>query len=250
MKHATLFALACLASIATLFAAEPPAPRKLSEVAAAADLVAQAKQYVETFEKNLSGADQYRDAATKISRDANTLSAIALVLGHDDKENALKANAAAIIAASQELAEAQDYDAAKAAFAKLQTAINAAPGGEQAAAPKTEPVASMELSMKQVVLLNNRLKRGMRRFDKQSAELARDAAVLAAIGQAIVYDVNYVEDDEQTDQWYQLCGQMRDNAGELNAKLRAADKAGAEAALLKLAQNCDDCHKAFQIEVK
>ncbi len=172
------------------------------------------------------------------------------MLAHDEKQNALKPNAAAIINASQELAKAKEYDAAKVAYEKLDNAVNAAPSGDGTGTPQWGKVASMGQLMKQVVLLNNRLKRGMRRFDRQRDELARDAAVLAAIGQAIVYDTHEVKDPEQTDNWYQLCGEMRDIAGELNAKLHAADKAGAEAALLKLAQNCDDCHKAFRNDEK
>jgi hypothetical protein len=248
--HFFLLSLVCLASIGTLLASDPPAARKLSEVVPAQDLVFQAKQYLESFGTNLTGAQQYRDGASKIKRDAHTLSAVTLMLAHDEKQNALKPNAAAIINASQELAKAKEYEAAKVAYEKLGNAVNAAPSGEQAATPQWGKVASMGQLMKQVVLLNNRLKRGLRRFDRQRDELARDAAVLAAIGQAIVYDTHEVKDPEQTDNWYQLCGEMRDIAGELNAKVHAADKAGAEAALLKLAQNCDDCHKAFRTDEK
>lgn len=248
--HFILLPLVCLVSIGSLLASDPPAARKLSEVVPAQDLVVQAKQYLETFSTNLTGAQQYRDGATKIKREAHTLAAVTLLLAHDDKHNALKANAAAIVNASQELAKAEQYEAAKAAFEKLNNAISAAPSGDEGAAPQWGKVASMGQLMKQVVFLNNRLKRGMRRFDRQRDELARDAAVLAAIGQAIVYDTHEVKDLGQTDKWRQLCGEMRDISGELNAKLHAADKAGAKAALLKLAQNCDDCHKAFRIEEK
>ena len=244
-----LFTFASLFSIAALRAGDPPAPPKLSSIVPADDLAAQAKQYVETIAASLSGQQQYAENAAKITRDAHTLAVLALALGHADKGNELKAKAPAILKASQVLAKAKDFDAAKAAFEKLQTAMTAAPEGEPAE-PKWEKVASLGQLMKQVTFLNNRLKRSMRRLDKQAAESARDAAVLAAIGQAIVYDTHEVKDPNQVDQWYQLCGQMRDVAGELNAKLRLADKAGAEAALLKLAQNCDDCHKAFRIEEK
>lgn len=253
MKNSARFALlAFMVSLplGSLLAGDPPAPRKLSEVVPAGDLLSQAKLYVESFATNLTGAQQYRDAATKIAREAHTLSAIVLMLGHDDKENELKANAPAIIKASQELARAKEYEAAQAAYEKLKQAMNAAPGGGEAAAPKCEKVASMGQLMKQVVFINNRLKRGMRRFGKQTDEQARDAAALAAIAQAIVFDTHEVKNPDETDNWYRLCGQMRDIAGELNAKIHLADKAGAEAALLKLAQNCDDCHKAFRIEEK
>jgi hypothetical protein len=238
-------------SLGSLLAGDPPAPSKLSTVAPAADLVAQAKLYVEAFGKGLASEQDYKDNADKIKRDANTLTALALVLGNHDADNELKAAAPALIGASQELAKAADYAAAKSALENVRSAIDGK--GERAAkaaAPKWAKVASMGQLMKQVTFVNNRLKRSMRRFGKQNEEQARDAAVLAAIAQAVVYDTHEVKNPGDLDRWYQLCGQMRDAAGELNAKVSLADKAGAEAALLKLAQSCDDCHKVFRIEDK
>jgi hypothetical protein len=48
------------------------------------------------------------------------------------------------------------------------------------------------------------------------------------------------------DQWYQLCGEMRDRAGKLNAAIRAADKEGAERALEDLERTCNARHAAFR----
>lgn len=234
-------------AIGAILASDPPAPPKISSFAPAADLAAQAKLYVETFDKSLAGEQEYKDNADKIKRDAHTLTVLALTLGNHDTDNELKAAAPAVMAASQELAKAKDFAAAKGALEKLHAAIEGK-SEQQAGAPKWGRVASMGQLMKQATLVNNRLKRGMRRFGKQSEEQARDAALLAAIAQAVVFDMHEVKEPNNLDQWYQLCGQMRDAAGELNAKASAADKAGAEAALAKLAQSCDDCHEVFRIE--
>lgn len=250
-RRAVAILSVAIGSLGVVLAADPPAPPKLSTVAPAADLVAQAKLYVEGFAKGLASEQDYKDNADKIKRDAHTLTALALVLGNHDADNELKASAPAVIATSQELAKAKDFAAAKSALEKVRLAMEGK--GEPAAdagAPKWARVASMGQLMKQVTFVNNRLKRGMRRFGKQNEEQARDAAVLAAIAQTVVYDTHEVKNPGDLDRWYQLCGQMRDAAGELNAKVSTADKAGAEAALLKLAQNCDDCHKVFRIEEK
>lgn len=236
-------------AIGAMLAAEPPAPPKMSSFAPAADLVAQAKLYVETFDKSLAGEQEYKDNADKIKRDAHTLTVLALALGNHDTDNELKAAAQAVIQSAQALAKAKDYAAAKSALEQLHAAI--AGKSEQpadAGPPKWARVASMGQLMKQVTLVNNRFKRGMRRFGKQTEEQARDAAVLAAIAQAVVFDTHEVKNPNDLDRWYQLCGQMRDAAGELNANVSAADKAGAEAALAKLAQSCDDCHEVFRVE--
>lgn len=240
-----------ICSLGTLLAADPPAPPKLSTVAPAADLVAQSKLYVEGFAKGLASEQDYKDSADKIKRDANTLTVLALALGNHDTDNDLKSAAPGIMQAAQELAKTKDYAAAQSGFEKVRLAMDGK--GEQAAdagAPKWARVASMGQLMKQVTFVNNRLKRSMRRFGNQNEEQARDAAVLAAIAQAVVYDTHEVKNPGDLDRWYQLCGQMRDAAGELNAKVSTADKAGAEAALLKLAQSCDDCHKVFRVEEK
>lgn len=250
-KTPWMFALSLLAagSVGALLAADPPAPPKLSSVAPAADLVARAKLYLESFDQGLAGEQEYKDSASKIERDANTLTVLALALGNHDADNELKAAAPAIMAASQALAEAQDYAAAKTALAALHAAMEGkAANAAEAGAPKWACVASMDELMKQVVNVNNRLKRGMRRFDRQKEEQARDAAVLAVIAQEFVYDDPGIAESDDLDRWYRLCGEMRDAAGELNAKARAADKAGAEAALVKLAQSCDDCHEVFRDE--
>jgi len=248
-RNVAAWSLVAACSVGVLLAADPPAPPKISSFAPAADLVAQAKLYVETFDKSLAGEQEYKDNAEKIKRDAHTLTVLALALGNHDADNELKAAAPEIMATSQSLAKAKEYAAAKSALEALHAAMaGKAEKPAAAEAPKWARAASLGQLMKQVTFVNNRLKRGMRRFGKQTKEQARDAAVLAAIAQACVYDTHEVKSPDDLDRWYQLCGQMRDAAGELNAKVHAADKPGAEAALLKIAQSCDDCHEVFRIE--
>jgi cytochrome c556 len=49
------------------------------------------------------------------------------------------------------------------------------------------------------------------------------------------------------DKWYQLCGEMRDAAGTLNAQIHAGDKAAAETALANLGKSCESCHETFRV---
>ena len=102
--------------------------------------------------------------------------------------------------------------------------------------------------MKQVTFVNNRLRRNMRRFDDRKDDNARDAALLAAIAQACNYDTHEVKDPAEIDKWYQLCGEMRDAAGDLNAQIHAGDKAAAETALANLGKSCEVCHQTFRVQ--
>jgi cytochrome c556 len=107
-------------------------------------------------------------------------------------------------------------------------------------------VNSMGQLMKQAGFANNRIKRGLRRITDKADEMARDVAVLAAIAQATVYDTQAVKTGGRLDQWYQLCDEMRDGAGKLNAAIRAADKEGAAQASQELERSCNACHTAFR----
>lgn len=235
-----------LSALSWRLAAEPPAPPPLSGVMPADDLVAQATMFVESLAAATADEKTYGEKAESMKREVHTLTLLALVLAHHDAEHGLKQSAPALFAASRELAAAADFAAAQAAVASLQAAL----AGTAAAAPEPawERVASMGQAMKHVTLAHSRIKRGFRRFDERIAENARDAAVLAAIAQAVVFDTHEVKDPELLDQWYQLCGEMRDAAGELNARIKSADKQGAQTSLMRLSESCDRCHEVFRPE--
>lgn len=235
---------------AALWAGDPPPPPSLAEIVPADDLIAQVQVFETSMKGMLADEKTYRDEAHKLTRDAHTLAAAALVLGLYDTDHPLKAAAPALVEAAGSLAKAKDYAAAQTAFASVEMAL--AENKDGGAAPTTKPakVASMGQLMKQVTFVNNRLKRGLRRLSDKTDEKARDTALLAAIAQAITYDTHEVKHDEQRDDWYRFCGEMRDAAGELNAQLKAADKQGAERAAKRLGQSCDACHQVFRPEQK
>jgi hypothetical protein len=146
--------------------------------------------------------------------------------------------------AAQALAEAKEFGAVLAALEALDGSLDDPPATARPFQPRR--VGSMGQLMKQAGFANNRIKRGLRRITDKVDEKARDAAVLAAIAQATVYDTEGVKGEGRLDQWYQLCGEMRDGAGKLNAAIRAADKEGAEAASQELERSCNACHAAFR----
>jgi hypothetical protein len=234
-----------LVVLATVVAGDPPASVAMSKVAPADDLVKQLDAYVAGCREGLTDEQTYDNRSRTIAKDANTLAAIALALAMHDQPHRLTKVAPALLLYSQDLAKAQDFESAKKAFADLERAA----AGQTSIKPevKWERVAGLGQLMKQVTFVNNRLRRNMRRFEERKDDNARDAALLAVIAQAATYDTHEVDDPADLDKWYQLCGEMRDAAGDVNAKIHAADKAGAEAALGKLAQSCESCHEIFRV---
>lgn len=221
----------------------PPEPPRMSTVVPAGELVEQVRLFVKDFETWLATPEQYAANADKLRKEAHTVVMLAQVLALHDDAHELKASAPALLRAALPLARAKDYEAARKALPAVSAALSgSAPAGEGV---KWEKIASLGQVMEQISTLNTKLRTNMRRFEQKAAENARYAAVLAAVGQAIVFDTHEVKQPEKMDQWYAMSIEMRDAASELAGKLRATDKAGATAALGRMQKSCDACHEVF-----
>lgn len=229
--------------------ADPPVAPKVSAFASADDLVKQANLYVASFETALASEQAFAEAANTFTRDAHTLAAVSLALALHDSDHPLKKSAAALAKAAQQLAKAKEYAAAQAGMAGIKAALDgkAVDGVELT---WNQKIGSLGQMMKQVTNVNNRLRLGVRRFDRLAEENARHAALLAVLAQASSFDTHEVKDPAQFGKWHELCGQMRDHAGAIGAAIKAKDQKATEAGIAKLAQNCDQCHKEFRIEAK
>lgn len=223
----------------------PPAPN-VSTFAPADDLVAQFDYYVKRLEADLASEAEYKDVADRIYKDANTLVLIVAALGLHDTPNKYKQHAAGLMEACQKLMAAKDYAGAKAALDELKAAA-AQPKGDPATVA-WKKLASMPPLMQQVPLINSRIKRAMRRFERQAAAIAGDAAAIAVIGQGSMYNADETDKPDEAAKWYQYCVDMRDAAAKLNQAARAKNQKAAEEALQLLAKSCDDCHTVFHPE--
>ena len=199
------------------------------------------------MELGLAVADEetYQDDQDQIAKDANTLMILALALGLHDGENVYKANSVTLIGAARAVAAAKDFESARKAVAAVRDA--AAGKIKTAGSLQWEKTASLPELMKQVPLVNNRLKRNIKgsKFQSKAGETAGCAAVLAAIAQGAMADVSKAKNPEQVRQWYDFSAAMRDQAGAVNSAIHKADEAAAAAAMKRLAQSCDDCHAVF-----
>lgn len=225
--------------------AEPPAMPKLSAIVPAEDLAGQMDAYLKELDQSLADEASYKSSADKVKRIANTIAVLAYNLGKHDTAVEMTPAAADIGRAARGLAKAKDYASAR---ERLDTLHRASKNeAKLPAEPATTRIASLGQIMNEAELLNTRLRTSLRRFDaRRLSDNARAAAALAAIAQASVYDTHEVKDPQQLPQWYQFAGEMRDAAGELNAKIRAKDKTGATAALGRLDKSCKSCHAVFE----
>jgi len=223
---------------------------QVSTYAPAEDLAAQIEFYVKQLSEALSdsaGYDELKQA--QVEKDSNTLTVLALLLAMNDQEHKLKPASPAILKSAQGLAEKYDsFDEAKQALAEVKKALS----GEAKLDQKVEweAVAAMSPLMKQVPIIHAPLNRGAtdpRRFKRQAAQTAGQAATLAAIAQASMFNTDHAEED-QIPTWQKYCAEMRDACGAVNAAVRSGDTAKAAQAIVALQKSCDDCHAVFRAE--
>jgi len=231
--------------------AKMPAVPPVSKFAPADDLVDQFDYYTKRIEEVLAEKSDFDDAAkSRLKKDANTLSALALSLGMHDANNRFNTSAGELLKASQSLASAANYEAAKAGLEALKKALSANIAAKDKL--KWEQVASLEELMKQVPTVNAALKRGLtpQRFKTLQKQSAGQAATLAAIAQEVMADTTAVKNPSDYEKWYQDCAEMRDAAGSVNAAIHADDQSATAAAMSRLAKSCETCHAVFRKESK
>lgn len=226
--------------------ADDAASPKPSQYAPIEDVLAQIDAYLQQLGTDLAAeADYGDDQKSRVAKDANTLVVLAQLLANHDGQHNRKNSAAPLFAAAQKLADgASKYAAAKEAFEQVTAASKSTAGGEV----KWEATADLSLLMKQVPIVNNRLRSGVtgRRFERTIDQNAGLAATLSTIAQASMYDTDYCSDKESEAQWAKICAEMRDAAATVNAAVRKKDQTAATEALARLVKTCDDCHHTFR----
>jgi cytochrome c556 len=230
------------------FAADPPAPPKVSAFAPAADLMAQVEYYKKRMQDVVASEADFDEAKqTRITKDAHTVAVLVQHLGMHDAENPVKKSAAAALKAAQDLTAATDFKSASAGYANLEKALaGSAEGGEL----KWGKVAAMGQLMKQVSVVNAALKRGLQptRLKSQAKKTAGESALLAAIANSLLYDTHEVKSEGDLPDWYAYSAEFRDSAGALNAAIKTGQIAKVTPALKRMSTSCDTCHSKFQKE--
>ncbi len=242
--------LVCLGAFAAgaKFAADPPAPPKVSSFAPADDLASQFDYYKKRIGDAVAVEAEFDEAKqARIKKDANTLAVLALHLGLHDSENPLKKSAASLLAAARALVASTDFKSASTGYADLEKALTSE---GNAAELKWGKVAGMGQLMKQVSVINASLKRGLQptRLKSQAKKTAGESATLAAIANALPFDTHEVKNEADLPSWYEYSAEFRDSAGALNAAIKTGQATKVSAALKRMSTSCDTCHKKFHQE--
>ncbi|MFZ1936192.1 MAG: hypothetical protein WCB27_14980 [Thermoguttaceae bacterium] len=262
MLNSRSLAVAAVLAVLAAFVVQVPSRAadgpKVSTFAPAEDLARQADKYLDSLKNTVASKEEYEDSEGKVGREANTLAIIDLALGLHDKDNKYKDKAPALIRAAQDVAatdlieaaqdvaKAKKYAAAKKAVAALDKVASAdgKPGGNL----KWEKVASLPDLMKQVPMVNTKLKFALSKtnFKKKAKDSAGYTAVIAAIAQGVIADTSATKNAEQVKLWQKFSKAMRDHAGAANAAIHQGDPAATDKAMTKLNQSCEDCHAVFK----
>jgi hypothetical protein len=229
--------------------AEPPrGAERVALGVPARDVLAQIDYFVGRMDEALATPEAYDLAAkTRVTKDAHTLSALALVLALSDEAFPRQATMPGVLAGARRLALAEgDYEKASTALKE----IKRAQAGEDAAGDgaQWESVASLSVLMKQVPVIHSRLTRNVdrRRLARSAGQTAGESATLAAIAQASIVDTSYAKTPAQADEWRKHCVDMRDASGEVNAAIHAQDFDRVSAGMKRLLLSCEACHATFR----
>lgn len=219
---------------------------KPSKYAPLADVLGQLEMYVKQIESDLELESDYGpDEQDRVLKSANTVIALAQVLGNHDEDSPRKKGAAGMITAARDVSrQAGDYAMAKSAAGKLREALSVETGEEVS----WEPVADLQELMKQIPIVNNRLRNGVNgsRFARLIDQNAGHAATLAAMAHVSMFDTDYCIDEEGEALWRTICAEMRDAAAATATAVRQKDQEAAQVGLARLVETCDRCHHAFR----
>ncbi len=232
---------------AVLFSQQPQVPA-VSRFAPHDDLLAQVDFFIGRVEESLGDpADFDLAKQSRTLKDANTLAVLALVLSQHDGDFPEKSSMPALLKSAQSLAAAEaDAEQGQQALAAIKLA-------REGKSPSDAPVpwgrvASLPLLMKQVPLVHAGLKRGVapNRLRRTAEQSAGQAATLAAMAQASIFDDEYAGSPEEVTAWQKYCVEMRDAAGEVNSAVHAQDQARVDAGMARMLESCEACHAKFR----
>jgi cytochrome c556 len=225
------------------------APVKVSEVAPAADLVAEAEAKIKLLEESLADNSKYVETnKTTLPRDAGTLAILAQGIAESEQDSALKKSAPDLRDGAIAVWSAKSYEEAR----KGLEAVKAAQGGKTSGAKLEHDwnkLSKLGALMKEVNHRNGKLRRATRGSGKSDAsESARDSSVMAVLALAAHDDTHEVKNPADIQKWKDFSKEFQVQMTATATAFRKNDKDGAAAAYKKANTACTDCHKVFREE--
>lgn len=225
---------------------------KVSQFAKAKDVETELRFFIDKIGKDLANKEEFgEDQQTRISLDGSTVAVLGLTLALHDEKSDLKPAASKVVELAAELVEnAESFADATTTYSKLQAALTNNPKTSTDAELSWDaPVADIVLLMKQVPIVNDKVRRGVndkRRFKRNAKKTAQKAVTLAAIAHISMMNTDYCGDEDDEKAWKKICVDMRDACADIYTALMENDQAKAKAGNKRVVESCDACHHRFR----
>ncbi|MFO1023252.1 MAG: cytochrome c [Planctomycetales bacterium] len=242
LKLLSVLALTIFISGSSLWSAEKP---KMSAVAPAAILTAEAEAIVKALDAALTDAESYDKAKKNVAKDFGLLAVIGQALAEHDEDSKLKAAAADLRDAAIQGAKAKTLEDAKKAF----EGVKAAAEGKKGSAAVEHPwnkLMSLHHLMEVVNTRNGKIRRVARSIPSDTAEAERNAYVLALLSVAMAADTHEVKDKAQVPEWEKYSKEMQESMSGLGAALKKKDADAVKKTFAAAGKTCTDCHREIR----
>ena len=238
-------------AIAVLTPAYAAAPAKLSDIADASDISAEAERKIALLGEFTKNKAEYERVAKigDVKQAAGVLAVMAQSLVEHDKLGDIKVAAADLRDAALEIRKSKDFDSAKAGLEKATSAWEGKAAGASKEADWTK-LTGMHGMMEEANARLSKLRRtasNMRRGRKVDLDEAMGHAVtLAVLGLPMHVDTHEVKKDEQIKEWQEYSMMYRTATTDLVKAIRANDGKAAYSAWTATGKSCSKCHEVFR----
>jgi len=238
-------------AVAVLAPAYAAAPAKLSDVADASDIAAEAERKIALLGEHTKNKGEYEKAAKigDVKQAAGVLAVLAQSLVEHDKLGDIKVAAADLRDAALQIRKSKDLNSAKAGLEKA----TAAWSGKAAGASKEAnwaKLTGMHGMMEEANARYSKLRRAtssMRRGRKVDMdEVMGHAVTLAVLGLPMHVDTHEVKKEEQIKEWHEYSMVYRTATTDLVKAVKAKDGKAAYGAWAATGKSCSKCHEVFR----
>ena len=254
MKAILPLSIAAVALCVSLLApVEAAAPAKISTVAEAADIVAEARHQLAILEELAKNQAAFEQAlkVNGIAQAGGVLACLAQALVEHDKIGDVKVAAADLRDAALAVRNEKNLNAVKGGIAKIEAALNGKAGDAKKEYSWTKLV-NMHRMMEEANSRYSKLRRTVtnmrrrpeRKFDVEEA--TGHAVALAVLGLPMYADTHEVKDKKDIPEWQEYSMIYRNSTAELVKAIKAKNGNKAYEAWKTAGESCSKCHEVFR----
>jgi hypothetical protein len=248
MKRVCVSLCAVLAVSGAMVASFAAAPVKVSDALNIENLAGEAKGTAGDLKEPTATAESLASAREDKSLDrlAGTLACLAQAITEHEKGKATGINGPALRDAALAMRKAKTVEAAQAALAGINSALEGKQSAAEAVAEHPwNKLINMHRMMEEFENRNAKLSRSLAR-PRRLAQDSKHADVLATIGLAMIADTHEVKNPADLPKWDEWSRGYVAAIVKVGEAMRAGNADEAAAHLKAASQQCEDCHKKFR----